>query len=228
VPPCNAPLLKADISFSAWAVRHPAPQVDHRGRRDRAQPEQHPPGDVVAGSGSEQGKRDQRSDDQAERLGGEHEPDQFAPVLAVGVLGHDDGAYRVVAADAEPEQEAEADQDPVGRRDSGSQRRHHHDRRYQPVHVLPADQVGDSPEDEGTKAGSAEHRGVQQRQPVRAELPLQADQRRGDPDDEQIVRIGEKTHPGHHDGAEMEPAERRLIQRGDQVIGWGIGHSRPL
>ncbi len=73
-----------------------------------------PPGHVVAGAGADQRQCDQRPDDEPERLGPEHHPDQLAAVLAVGVLAHQHRADRVVTADTEAEQEPERDQHPVG------------------------------------------------------------------------------------------------------------------
>ena len=55
--------------------------------------------------GGEQDQRNQRADDQPKRLHGEHESDQSASVLAVGVLAHQDGRHRIVASDAQPQHE---------------------------------------------------------------------------------------------------------------------------
>ena len=103
-------LLRLPLHLDLVARRfgHPAAQVDHRRGGHRAQGEQDPPRRVVTGARAEQRQRDQRPDDQPERLGAEHHPDQLAAVLAVGVLADHHGADRVVTADAEAEHEPEA------------------------------------------------------------------------------------------------------------------------
>ena len=118
--------------------------------------------------GAEQGQRDQRPDDQPERLGAEHHPDQLAAVFAVGVLAHQHRADRVVTADAEPEHEAERDQYPERRRQRRAQRAHDHDRRDQPVDVLAADQVGEAAEHQRADEGGEQHRGVEQGEVARS------------------------------------------------------------
>ena len=76
------------LGLVARRFRHPAAQVDHGGGGHRAEREQDPPGHVITDARAEQGQRDQRPDDQPERLGPEHHPDQLAAVLAVRVLAH--------------------------------------------------------------------------------------------------------------------------------------------
>jgi hypothetical protein len=98
---------------------------------------------------------------------------------------------------------------------SPAERGHYHDRRYYPVHVLAAEQVGDPPEQAGAEECGAQHGGVQQRKFAGTQVPLQRDQRRGDPDDEQVVGVGEEPHPRHQHRPQVEPAQRRLIERGD-------------
>ena len=100
------------LGLVARRFRHQAAQVQHRGGGHRAQPEQDTPHDVIAGSAAEQGQRDERPDDEPERLGAEHHPDQLAAVLAVGVFAHHHRADRVITANPEPEHEAERDERP--------------------------------------------------------------------------------------------------------------------
>ena len=87
------------LRLVARRFRHPAAQVDHGGGGHRAEREQDPPGHVVADARAEQGQRDQRPDDQPERLRAEHHPDQLAAVLPVRVLAHHD---RASPGDAQP------------------------------------------------------------------------------------------------------------------------------
>jgi hypothetical protein len=108
--------LSLHVDLVAGRFGHPAAQVDHGGGGHRAEGEQDPPRRIVAGPGAEQAQCDERPDDEPERLGSEHHPDQLAAVLAVGVLAHHHRADRVVTANAETEQEAESDQHPVGGR----------------------------------------------------------------------------------------------------------------
>ena len=129
------------LGLVARRFRHPAAQVDHGGGGYRAEREQDPPGHVVTDAGAEQGQRDQRPDDQPERLRAEHHPDQLAAVLPVRVLAHHDCADRVVAADTEPEQESEPDQHPERAGQRRSQRPGDHEHGDQPVHPLAADHV---------------------------------------------------------------------------------------
>src|SRR5260370_22262704 len=112
----------------------------------RAECEHRPPGHVVSGAGAEQRQRDERTDDEPERPGAEHQADQLAAVGAVGVLAHQHGADRVVAADAETEQEPERDQHPVRGRQRRPHRASHHDHRDHPVHPLTRGQVGEPAE----------------------------------------------------------------------------------
>src|ERR1022692_1473957 len=212
------------LHLVARRFRHPAAQVYHGGGGHLTELEDRPPGHIVAGSCTEQGQRDERADDEAQGLGGEHHPDQLAAVLTVGVLAHQHGADRVIAAHTEAEQEAERDQYPVRRRQRGSKGPDHHDRRDQPVHAFAAEQVGESAEHEGTEESRRQHRAVQQREPAGTEIPFLLDQGRSDPDDEQVIGVGEEAHPGHQHRPQMESAQLCLVERGQQVRGADLGH----
>jgi len=83
--------------------------------------------------------------------------------------------------------------------------------------VLAADEIRDSPEHERADERGAQHCGIQQGQPARTQMPVLRDERRGDPDDEQVICVGEEAHPGHQRRAQVKPAHRGVIQRGDQV-----------
>jgi hypothetical protein len=133
-------------------------------------------------------------------------------------------ADRVVAADAEPEQEPEPDQHPEGPGQRRADRPDDHDRRDQPVHPLAADHVRVAPEHQRAAERGGQHRAVQHGQVRRAELPVLRDQRRGDPDDEQVVGVGEEAHPGGQHRPHVGPAKRRLVQRRNQVSGLDILH----
>ena len=118
-PPTGLPVTPASWLAAARPARrldlvarrlgHLAAQPDG-GRGDGAEAEQEPPGQRRRRPAAEQGEGDQRADDQADRLGGEDQPDQPAAVVVAGVLAHQHGADRVVTADAEAEQEPEHDQ----------------------------------------------------------------------------------------------------------------------
>ena len=212
------------LGLVARRFRHPAAQVDHGGGGHRAEREQDPPGHVIAGPRAEQGQRDQRPDDQPEGLGAEHHPDQLAAVLPVRVLADHDRADRVVAADTEPEQETEPDQHRERPGQRRAQRPGDHEHGDQPVHPLAADHVRVPAEHHRAQERGRQHRAVEHGQLPRAQVPVLGDQRRGDPDDEQVVGVGEEPHPRCHHRPQVEPAQRGLIQRRDQVPGLDVSH----
>jgi hypothetical protein len=133
-------------------------------------------------------------------------------------------ADRVVTADAEPEHEAERDQYPERRRQRRPNGPSDRDRCDQPVHVLAADQVGEPPENERADERGEQHRGVEQREMPRAQVPVLGDQRRGNPDDEQVIGVGEEPHPRRQHRPQVDPAQRCLVQVGDQLPGPDLGH----
>ena len=217
-----------DLGLVAGRLRHLAAQVDHGGGRDRPEPQHDPPRQTVADARAEQQQRDQGPHDEAERLGGEHHPDELPAVPAVGVLTHQHRADGVVTTDAEAQHEAEDDQHPEGRGQRRAQRTDDHDRRDQPVHPLTAEEVGDPAEHERAQEGRGQHGAVQQGQLAGIQVPLLLDQCGGDPDDEQVVGIGEEPHAGDQHRPEMKSADRRLIQGIRQALGSGFRHQRPL
>jgi hypothetical protein len=74
------------------------------------------------------------------------------------------------------------------------------------------------PQHERTEECGEQHRGVEQGKPARTQLPVLRDEGGGDPDDEQVVGVGEEPQPGHQHRPQMETAQRRLIQRCEQVL----------
>jgi hypothetical protein len=62
------------------------------------------------------------------------------------------------------------------------------------------------------KAGSAQHGRVQQGELPGIEVPVQLDQRGRDPDDEQVVGVGEEPHPRDQDRAQVESAQRSVVE----------------
>ena len=84
-----------------------AAQPDRDGRGDGAYAEQQPPGERGTQAAAEEGEGEQRADDQPDRLGGEDEADLPAAGAVVRVLADKHAGDRVVAADAEAEQEPE-------------------------------------------------------------------------------------------------------------------------
>jgi hypothetical protein len=87
-----------------------------------------------------------------------------------------------------------------------------------------ADHVRVAPEHHGADERGGQHRAVQHGQVRRAQTPVFGDQRRGDPDDEQVVGVGEEAHTGGQHRPHVSPANRRLIQRRNQVSGLDILH----
>jgi hypothetical protein len=170
-----------DLSPVARRFRHLGAQVKHRGSGQRAQAEQDPPDCVVAGPAADQSQGDQRSHDQPQGLGAEDHADQLAAVLPVGIFAHHHRADRVVTANAEAEHEPE----------------HDHDRGDHPVDALAPGHVGEAAEHQGPEEGRRQHRAVQYGELSRTEVPLLRDQGGGDPDDEQVVSVGEESHPRH-------------------------------
>jgi hypothetical protein len=59
---------------------------------------------------------------------------------------------------------------------------------------------------------------MKQGKPARTQVPVLRDEGGGDLDDEQVVGVGEEPHPGYQHRPQMEPAQRRLIQRCEQVL----------
>ena len=203
---------------------HLAAQVEHGGRRHRPHAEQDPPYHVITAARAEQHQGEQRADDKARRLGREHHPEQPPPVLAVGVLAHQHRADWVVTTDPKSQHDAEDDQYPERWRQRGTQRTGHHDHRDQPAHPLPADQVGDPAQRAGAHHGGGQHDGIEQGHPAGTQLPLLLDQGGGDANDEQVIGVGEEAHAADHDGAKVEPADRRLVQGTGQGHRAGCGH----
>jgi len=206
-----------NVKLRALAQQLAATGRRHGGGGHRAEREQDSPGHVVADARAEQGQRDQRPDDQPERLRAEHHPDQLAAVLPVRVLAHHDRADRVVAADADAEHEAEPDQHPERAGQRRAQRPGDHDGGDQPVHPLTADHVRVAAEYQGAEERGGQHRAVQQGQLARAQVPVLGDQRRGDPDDEQVVGVGEKAHPGDQQCALAQSPHGRLVSWSGQA-----------
>ena len=208
----------------AGRLGHLAAQPDGGGRGDRAQAEQKPPGEGRADAATEQGERDQRADDEPDRLGGEDQPDHPPAVPAVGVLAHQHGADRVVAADAEAEQEPERDQHRERRGQRRADRRDHHQRGRHPVHPGPADDVGEPAEHQRAEESRPKHDRVEQCELFRAEMPLGFQEGGHDADHEQVVGIGEEAHPRHQQRAPAESRQRRRVRRCGQRWGPALRH----
>ncbi|KAF3782747.1 hypothetical protein EJ110_NYTH33527 [Nymphaea thermarum] len=161
-------------------LRHLHPPVVGERRREGAEHEDDPPDvvglrdsrsraiDCVGGCrkpfverrGDDDG--DDSSGEDAEPLHGEHSGDEGPPGALIGVLGHDGGGKRVVAADTEPQPEAEE-----------AQRRHHggrafaegeargygadeHQKKRKTIHSLPSHLVTEPPKEELAGEGAAE------------------------------------------------------------------------
>ena len=97
-------------------------QIEHGQARDGPEREQEPPDEVVRHTRGQQDRSEQGAEDQAEALHGEHEPDHAAARLLARVLAHDRGRDRVVAADADPEDDPAHDEERVAGREGGRDR----------------------------------------------------------------------------------------------------------
>jgi hypothetical protein len=68
-------------------------------------------------------------------------------------------------------------------------RGHNHDHSDQPVHPLAAARVGEAAKHTRAEEGGEQHRGVEQGELARTQVPVLGDQGGGDPDDEQVVSL---------------------------------------
>jgi len=186
--------------------------------------------------GAERGgddERDNATGEDAEALHGEDGGDEGAAGLLVGVLGHDGGGQRVVAADAEPEpeaEEAERGHDTRGGVAEGEARRdgaddHEHERH--PVDALAAELVAEPAEEELAGERAAEGDAVDRGGDVGRERAgvvlagvrvVDAAQQLGDEGDaEEVVGVGEEAHAGHDDGREVVPLRLGRVQRAEHL-----------
>ncbi|KAF7075536.1 hypothetical protein CFC21_080307 [Triticum aestivum] len=224
---------------------HP-PVVGHQGR-DGAEHEDEAPHEVglrrrggeravlVGGrgeGGAEGGGDDERDDaagEDAEALHRKDGGDEGAPRLLVGVLGHDGGGERVVAADAEAEPEAEeaerghdgAGGGPEGQPGGDGAEHHAHERHA--VDALAAHAVAEPAEEELAGERAAEGDAVDGGGDVGREraggvgaLPVVVDaaEQLGDEGDaEEVVGVGEEAHAGDDDGREVVPLRLGRVQR---------------
>jgi len=223
-----------------------APVVGER-RRDGAEHEDDPPHVVGLGDERRRGvvlvrrrrvrvpeaaghdERDDGAEEDAEALHGEHGGDEGAAGLLVGVLGHDGGRQRVVAADAEPEpeaEEAERGDDALGglaEREARRDGAEHHEDEREAVDAFPAELVAEPAEEELAGERAAERDAVHGRGHVGRQgagaggvglRVVDAAQQLGDEGDaEEVVGVREEAHAGDHDGHEMVPLRLRLVQR---------------
>ena len=104
----------------------------------------------------EQDRGEQRAEDQARALHGEHEPDHPAAGPLARVLAHDRGRHRVVAADADPEDDPADEQEYVVGREGRGDGPDGEDQHLVAVDPFPAEHVGDPAEND-----RAESRGEQ-------------------------------------------------------------------
>jgi len=177
--------------------------------------------------------RDDGAEEDAEALHGEHGGDEGAAGLLVGVLGHDGGAQRVVAADAEakPEaEEAERADDALGRAPEREARRHgaeHHEDEGEAVDALAPELVAEPSEEElsGERAAErdARHGGRHVGREAAGLLGggvgvVDAAEELGhERDAEEVVCVGEESHAGDDDRHEMVPLRLGLVECGQHV-----------
>ena len=140
-------------------------------------------------------------------------PHQATPVLAVGVLAHEDGRDRVVATDTEPKDESGHHQPDEARSHGGGDGTDDHDDGHAEVDRLPSEHVGDAAEEQRTEEG-AEDGGARDPTGLEgAEVPLGGDDGGHRPDDEQVVGVGEEPDPRDHHRPPVELAPRGLVQQ---------------
>uniref|UniRef100_A0A804LDS5 Phosphate transporter protein9 n=1 Tax=Zea mays TaxID=4577 RepID=A0A804LDS5_MAIZE len=179
------------------------------------------------------GERHDGAEEDAEPLHGEHGGDEGAAGLLVGVLGHDGGAQRVVAADAEAEpeaEEAERGDDALGRmpeREAGRDGAEHHEDEGEAVDALAAELVAEPAEEELSRQRAAEgdagHGGRHVGREAAGVLGggvgvVDAAEELGhERDTEQIVCVGEEPHAGDDDRHEMVPLCLGLVECGQHV-----------
>ena len=158
------------------------------------------PDDVVRKVCGEQRGGEQRADDETRGLHGEDERDEHAAIGLAGILAHDGGGDWVVAADADAEDEAEADEPPdVGREGAcdGTGGEHQD---FDPVDALAAEHIGDAAEEQRADRGGEQGGRIDERFLELAGVPDGLEQGHHDADDEEVVGVGEKAHAGdEHD-----------------------------
>jgi hypothetical protein len=190
-----------------------APQVEDGQPRHCAETEQDPPGEIVGDPRSEQDRGHQRADDQPGALHREHQADHPAPGLLAGVLAHDRRRHRVVAADADPEDDPADEQERVVRRECRREGPERQDQHLVPVDLLAPEDVGDPAEDDRADRGGQQRRRVQPGDLAGGKVPLGLQQRDNDADHEQVVGIGEESHARHEHDLQLEPVDLGVIER---------------
>uniref|UniRef100_A0A8R7U9Q0 Uncharacterized protein n=1 Tax=Triticum urartu TaxID=4572 RepID=A0A8R7U9Q0_TRIUA len=183
------------------------------------------------GGGDDEG--DDAAGEDAEALHGEDSGDEGAAGLLVGVLGHDGGGERVVAADAEAEpeaEEAERGHDALGGVREGEPRADgadDHENQRHAVDALAAHLVAEPAEEELAGERAAEGDAVDgggdaggQRAGVGlGEVGVvDAAEELGDEGDaEEVVGVGEEAHAGDDDGREVVPLRLGRVQRAQHL-----------
>ena len=231
----------------ARRLRHPHPPVVGEAGRDGADHEDDPPRVVGLRRGGRRGvllvrrrgearlergrddERDNAAGEDAEAFHGEDGGDEAAPGALVGVLGHDGGGERVVAADAdaEPEaEEAERGHDAAGgaaEGEAGQEGAQDHEHDGLAVELLAADLVAEPAEEElphdHAAEGDAGDGGLQPGRdppglPAPRDVVVDAAQELGHQGDaEEVVRVGEEAHAGDDHRADVVPLRLRDVQR---------------
>ena len=204
-----------------WRLVDLAAQVEDRQAGYRAEAEQEAPGEVVGRARGQQDRGDQRADDQACALHGEHESDHLAAGRLAGVLAHDRRGDRVVAADADPEDDPADEQERVVRRERRGDGAEREDQHLIAVDLFAPEDVGDPAEHDRAHGRSQQGRGVQPRHLGGRQFPLGFNQHHDDADDEQVVGVGEEAHARDEHDLVLEPADLGVVDRRE-----GIGAGR--
>ena len=124
---------------------------------------------------------------------------------------------RIVAVDVESQDEPERDQPPEVRREGPGDRAGGEDEHLEVVDPLAAEHVGDAAEDQRAERGGDERRRPDERGVERGEMPLVLDERERDADDEQVVRVGEESHPQHEHDHLVEACDAGVVEVRDHT-----------
>jgi hypothetical protein len=114
----------------AVALAQPKPQAQHQ-----------PPSDVMVDAQSQDHQGHDRTHDQAQRLHGKHQADQFPAVFGVGEFTHQHGGHRVVATNPKPHDKPENQEPQHTRGKCGEHGANGHNGRFQSINRLAAKHI---------------------------------------------------------------------------------------
>ena len=132
----------------AWRLLQLATLPEDGQRGHCAEGKQDAPDEVVREMCGQQRGRKQRSDDQACRLHREDQRHHHAAVVLARILAHYGRADRVVAADADTQNEAQSDQPEDIRRKRAGDGAHGQHQHFDAINALAAEHIGNAPEEQ--------------------------------------------------------------------------------